>query len=205
MIYNDLQKENMVMNTAEKTSRKVKLDDCQIRIQLYSYLENNNDHVRIFPELRLNNSRADLLVVTDSVLTGYEIKSDLDSFARIKTQIANYDCFCDYCYVVIGYKHKQKVIKHVPDYWGILVIFKVGDKYGIELFRLPSKNPKAITKNKIKLLWRRELVNISFRNGLSKCSGKSRYFIKEKLIKNIDENKLLHEITHELFERDYNV
>ena len=196
---------DMVMNTAEKTSRKVKLDDYHIRIPLYSYLENNNDRLRIFPELRFNNSRADLLVVTDSVLTGYEIKSDLDSFARIKTQIADYDCFCDYCYVVTGYKHKQRVLEHVPYYWGVLVIFKVRDRYGIELLRLPSKSPKAIITNKIKLLWRRELVNISFRNGLSKCSGKSRYFIIDKLIKNVDENKLLHEISHELFERDYNV
>jgi len=194
------------MDTTTKKKRREKLSDYQIRIPLYSYLErNNNERLRIFPELRLNNSRADLLVVTDGILTGYEIKSDLDSFARIKSQIADYNCFCDYCYAVTGYKHKQRVLEHVPCYWGVLVIFSVGDKYGVELLRLATKNSKAIIANKIKLLWRRELVNISFRNGLSNCSGKSRYFIINKLIKHIDEDKLLLEITNELFERDYNV
>jgi len=129
----------------------------------------------------------------------------LDSITRLKAQTYNYDYFCDYCYVVTGYKHKQRAIEHVPENWGVLIVFMVGDKHVIELLRLPSKNPKAVITNKIKLLWRRELVNISFRNGLSKCSGKSRYFIIDKLIKNIDENKLIYEITNELFERDYNV
>ena len=185
--------------------RKTKLSDYQIRVPLYSYLESINKRLRIFPELRINDSRADLLVVTDGIISGYEIKSDLDTLTRIKSQTNNYDCFCDYCYIVTGYKHKLRAIDHVPQHWGILSVFSVENKYGIELFRLATKNPKATITNKIKLLWRRELANISFRNGLSKCSGKSRYFIIDKLIKNIDENKLIYEITHELFERDYKV
>jgi len=193
------------MDTTTSKKRKIKLSDYQIRIPLYSYLERNNERLRIFPELRLNNSRADLLVVTDGILTGYEIKSDLDSFARIKSQIADYNYFCDYCYAVTGYKHKQRVLEHIPQHWGALVVFAVGDRHGVEILRLATKNLKAVISNKIKLLWRRELVNISFRNGLSKCSGKSRYYIIKKLIKSIDENKLLYEITHELFERDYTV
>jgi len=193
------------MVTTVKKKRKQKLSDYQIRVPLYSYLESINERLRIFPELRINDSRADLIVITDGIISGYEIKSDLDTLSRIKYQTSNYDYFCDYCYIVTGYKHKQKAIDHVPQHWGILSIFAVENKYGVEIIRLATKNPKAVITNKIKLLWRRELANISFRNGLSKCSGKSRYFIIEKLIQNIDENKLIHEITHELFERDYNI
>ena len=191
--------------TAGRKLHKTKLSDKQIRQPLYSYLEGSNKRLRIFEELRINNSRADLLVVTDGVLTGYEIKSDLDSYSRIQTQIKNYNCFCDYCYVVTGVSHKQGIAERVPQHWGILVVFTLGDKYGIEILRLATKNPRAIITNKIKLLWRRELVNISFRNGLGKCSGKSRSYIISKLKKYIDENKLSHEITYELFERDYNI
>jgi hypothetical protein len=87
----------------------------------------------------------------------------------------------------------------------VLLAFTNEGKLTVDTLRPATLNPKATPDSKLKLLWRRELVNISFRNGLGKCSGKSRHFIISKLKKQIDNNKLQHEITDELFERDYTI
>ena len=134
---------------------------------------------------------------------GYEIKSDLDSFGRLKTQVKEY---CDYCYAVIGQSRQKGIIKHIPETWGILLVISDSiDGTQVTVIRQATINPVASLDNKLNLLWRRELVNISFRNGLGKCSGKPKYQIKSHLKKYIDNDKLLRELTEELFERDYTV
>jgi len=183
----------------------MKLSDKQIRDPLYSFIESASNRIRILEELRIDNSRADLLVVTDGILTGYEVKSDLDSYTCLKTQTADYSKFCDYCYAVVGRSHHQGIMERIPDFWGVMIIAAVGVNFKVDVTRPATLNPKATLDRKLKLLWRRELVSISFRNGLGKCSGKSRRFIIAKLKKNIEKNKLLREITDELFERDYTV
>jgi len=183
----------------------MKLSDKQIREPLYSFIENVRHRIRIFEELCIDKARADLFVVTDGVLTGYEIKSDLDSYARLKKQMLAYNRFCDYCYVVIGRSHEKSIFERIAEFWGVLAVSTDENGFKVEVLRPATQNPKAKLNSKLKLLWRRELVNISFRNGFGKCSGKNRRFIMDKLKTNIDESKLLNEITKELFERDYTV
>ena len=69
----------------------------------------------------IRKSRADVLGITDGAIFGFEIKSDSDTYERLKTQIKDYDKFCDYCYVVVGEKHIH-VDKKIPDFWGIITV-----------------------------------------------------------------------------------
>ena len=126
----------------------MKLSDKQIRDPLYSFIESASNRIRILEELRIDNSRADLLVVTDGILTGYEVKSDLDSYTCLKTQTADYSRFCDYCYAVIGRSHQQGILERIPEFWGVLVVVAVAT--GVNSPPLDSQ--RDICESSIKVL-----------------------------------------------------
>ncbi len=59
------------------------LYDADIRDGLCLFLEEKYGKVRFFEELRLGNSRADMVMATERDLIGLEIKSDADSYVRL--------------------------------------------------------------------------------------------------------------------------
>lgn len=172
--------------------------DPQIRDKLFFEIETTSSKLRIFEEVIIGDSRCDFYAVTDK-LTGYEIKSDADSYARLRSQVKSYDKFFDENYLVVGASHRKSAEDHIPQYWGLIC---VGED-GIETVRSASPNPKVMLKNQLRLLWKRELWNILDRYSLHKYKNCSRQYIMKKLIDCIDETLLKPEICAELFERDY--
>jgi hypothetical protein len=61
------------------------------------------------------------MITLDSIF-GIEIKSDADTYARLKSQIRDYDRYCDYNYIAAGTSHAQHIAEHVPDWWGIITV-----------------------------------------------------------------------------------
>ena len=55
-------------------------------------------------------------------LIGLEIKSDADTYERLKRQIRDYNKYCDVNYVVVGKSHEKHVEEHIPSWWGIIVV-----------------------------------------------------------------------------------
>lgn len=178
------------------------LHDTDIREPLFSYLENRFGIIRILEEKTMGKSRADVLMVKEDGIYGFEIKSDADTYARLKRQVRDYDRYYDYNYVVIGTTHVKHIEEHVPVYWGILVADREGDGIDFYEYRAPVKNPKVKWKWKITILWRIELVHIQERNRLPKYKQKSKKFVQEKIVEKLDEETLQKELIHELFERD---
>ena len=117
------------------------------------------------------------MIVTDG-LAGYEIKSDADSYKRLPGQIKEYDRYFQRNYLVVGANHKGTASKHVPPYWGILCMSKSETAVKIESIREAGQNPKYSQKNQLSLLWHKELNNILKANGLPKCSGKRKAYIR---------------------------
>lgn len=179
------------------------LHDAEIREPLFAYLENRFGMIRILEEKTMGKSRADVLMVKEDGIYGFEIKSDADTYARLKRQVRDYDRYYDYNYVVIGTTHVKHIEEHVPVYWGILVADREGDGIDFYEYRAPVKNPKVKWKWKITILWRIELVHIQERNRLPKYKQKSKKFVQEKIVEKLDEETLQKEFIHELFERDY--
>ncbi len=179
------------------------LHDADIREPLFSYLENRFGIIRILEEKTMGKSRADVLMVKEDGIYGFEIKSDADTYARLKRQVRDYDRYYDYNYVVIGTTHVKHIEEHVPVYWGILVADREGDGIDFYEYRAPVKNPKVKWKWKITILWRIELAHIQERNRLPKYKQKSKKFVQEKIVEKLDEETLQKEFIHELFERDY--
>ena len=181
----------------------MKLSDLQMREALFSYLDSKHSKIRIFDEKEIGKSRADFIAVTDSVISGYEIKSDLDSYARLKRQVRDYNKFCDYCYAVVGKSHQKGIVKHIPKFWGILVISQEDEQIAVNEIKPSEVNPKDITDNKLSFLWKREIQNIAVKNGLPKYSDKNKKYLLRMLRETISHEKLMQAFTDELFERDY--
>ena len=70
---------------------KEKLLDKDIREPLFDFLEETYGKIRILEEKVTGRARADVVMITEDLLFGIEIKSDSDTYARLKKQVKNYD------------------------------------------------------------------------------------------------------------------
>lgn len=179
------------------------LKDKDIREDLFDFLEETYGKVRIIEEKTMGRSRADIVMVTEKALAGIEIKSDADTYTRLTTQVKDYDKFYDYNIAVVGASHGLHIKEHVPDYWGIITVEEVDDTLDFYMLRKPERNPKMKLANKLKFLWRPELLQIQEKYEMPKYKDKSKDFVIEKICTLIPEDELSQTVSDILFERDY--
>ena len=180
-----------------------KLLDKDIREPLFAYFDLKYGKVRFFEEKTIGRSRADVMMVTDDAITGLEIKSDADTYTRLKRQIRDYDKYFDYNYVVIGKSHLKHIEEHIPKYWGVISCFEKDGEVCFEEVKKASRNPKRRIECKMSFLWYPELARIRDECLKYKYAefGKSR--LRAKIIEKIGEDRLDQLVSRELFNRDY--
>ena len=178
--------------------------DHEIREALCVILEGQYRKVRIMDEFVIGKARADIVTVTD-ILTGYEIKGDTDSYARLPAQVKEYDRYFQKNYLVVGLSHRKSAAEHIPPYWGLLCVSESGSGTHAECLREAAENPKFSLKKQLSLLWRMELVHILQANVMPKCSGKRKAYIRACLIKRVQPEVLRRQICEEFFERDWTI
>lgn len=176
------------------------MNDKSIRKILIAYLQSVNDEIRFYQEKSIGNSICDIMTVTDC-LTGYEIKSDLDNYARLDEQVKQYNSFFDYNYIVVSQKHLQSVQDKVPDFWGIICILE--DK--VNVVRNASTNLWIKRRKQLSILWKLELKNILVKNNLPLYAQKEKGYIADKIASSVDNDLLRTQIARELMDRDYSV
>ena len=174
--------------------------DKDIREKLYDYLDERYGKVRTIEEKVILKSRADMLAIIDGEIIGIEIKSDSDTYTRLKTQIKDYERFCDKCYVAVGESHIH-VSEHVPDHWGIIVV----SSDNVIVDRDAAVSPKVKINNQLDILWRAELYAVQMKEGLPKLSNWKRRDIYKRLIDTCGEEQVKLDLTEQLFERDYTI
>ena len=181
------------------------LYDKDIREPLFFFLEETYGKIRILEEKRTGSARADVVMITPQFLYGIEIKSDADSYTRLKKQVKNYDWYYDRNIIVVGSTHAAHVREHVPDTWGIISV-ELDEKGRVDFYviREAMDNPKVKDKRKITILWRTELNRLLEKNKLPKYLQRSKQFVQEKLIEKVPGDILWPQAYDELFERDYN-
>lgn len=179
------------------------LYDMDIREPLYDYLEERFGKTRLFEEIPIGKSRADILMLTDELLIGVEIKSDADTYVRLKRQILDYNKYCDINYVVVGKSHEKHIEEHIPKCWGVLVVMAEGSRITIEEKRAADSNLRMKKELQITLLWRAELQHLLEVNHLPMYKQKSKKFVQQKLLEKTEWAKLKLQMCEELFERDY--
>lgn len=181
------------------------LHDKDIREPLFEFLEEVYGKVRILEEKTMGKSRADVVMVTPDLLCGIEIKSDADTYARLKRQVKDYDLYYDCNYAVVGISHAMHIKEHLPAWWGIITVELVEEKADFYIMRKALPNPKTDWKRKIDILWRPELAHIQELNGLPGYKEKSKLFVQEKVLDKVPREVLQRQLCEELFERDYTV
>lgn len=179
------------------------LYDRDIREPLFEFLEETYGKIRIIEEKQMGRSRADIVMVIPNAVLGLEIKSDADTYARLKRQVRDYDRYFDANYVVVGASHAMHIEEHVPVWWGIITVELEGSRVDFYILRKAGENPKRKLKKKLELLWRPELAHIQEVNGLPKYKQKSKDFVVGKILEKVPEEILQEQISRELFERDY--
>lgn len=179
------------------------LYDKDIREPLFDYLEERYGKVRMIEEKQMGRSRADIVMVLPGELAGIEIKSDADTYARLERQVKDYDRFFDRNYVVAGSTHAMHIEEHVPEYWGIISVEWLDERVDFYMIREAHRNPKMEMKQKIRILWRLELVHIQEICGMARYEGKSKDFVRNKIVERLPAEILNGLISEELFERDY--
>ena len=179
------------------------LKDKDIREGLFNFLEDEYGKIRIFEEKIMGRSRADVVMVTTDSIFGIEIKSDADTYVRLKRQVKDYNRFYDMNYVVVGTSHAAHIEEHVPDFWGIITVEEVDNKVEFYILRRPKTNPMLDMTLKLSMMWRPELAHIQEINEMPKYKERSKAFVIEKICSKIPYEKLRLQISEELFQRDY--
>ena len=179
------------------------LYDKDIREPLFDFLEERYGKIRIIEEKQMGRSRADIVMVLPEELAGIEIKSDADTYARLKRQVKDYDRFFDRNYVVAGSTHAMHIGEHVPEYWGIISVEQMEEGVDFYMIREAARNPKMELELKLRILWRPELAHIQAICGMAKYGGKSKEFVRNKIAEGVPAEILNELISEELFERDY--
>ena len=180
------------------------LRDSDIREPLFDFLEEKLGKIRILEEKQIGRARADVVMVTERYLCGIEIKSDADTYTRLKKQVRYYDQYYDRNIVVVGSTHAAHVAEHVPEWWGIISAEMIGDRMDFYTIREPEDNSKVQPEKKITVLWRPELNRLLSLNGLHTYRQKSKAFVQKKLLESVPGELLWPQVMEELFERDYN-
>lgn len=106
---------------------------------VYKWLLDLNSSSVIIPEFSLGSRRCDYISFNSKTITIIEIKSELDSFARLTEQLKIYSFIAHNVYLAIHIKNYNKLIKkniEIPKNTGILVI----DNNEIKLVKDAKKN-----------------------------------------------------------------
>ena len=180
------------------------LYDKDIREPLFDFLEDEYGKIRIIEEKQMGRSRADVVMVLPKAVYGIEIKSDADTYTRLKRQVRDYNQYYDYNYVVVGTSHALHIKEHVPAWWGIITVELVDNRTDFYILRKATENPKVNWKKKMSILWRPELARIQELNQMPKYRQKSKDFVIDKILLKVEKEILYSQISEELFERDYN-
>lgn len=172
---------------------------------MFDFLDETYGKIRIIEEMNIGRVRSDIVMVTPKLIYGIEIKSDADTYTRLKKQVKNYDLYYDRNIIVVGTSHAMHVEEHVPDWWGIITVELDKDgKVDFYVLREPKDNPKVDRQRKITILWRPELANLLAINKLPKYKQKNKAFVQEKLLEKVPDEILWEQAYEELFQRDYN-
>ncbi|WP_051190515.1 sce7726 family protein [Kaistella palustris] len=111
----------------------------------------NKQYVAAF-EVKVKSSRTDFLVINGDTKS-FEIKSKIDTLQRLAKQTADYGTVFEYNTVLIDKCHLSKVIKSLPDFYGIW--YYEGDEKII--FREASYSPNINSGEQLTLFNKKEL------------------------------------------------
>ena len=155
--------------------------------------EHRDTNTFVVDELGLNNGsiRADIAVLNGK-LVGYEIKADKDNLLRLASQVIAYSEIFEQAFIITGNKHLEKILKLVPEWWGVYLVEPGLDKmYEFTSFRSAKPNLERNAVSLARLLWKSELISLfEVELGHKVKHHWSKERLNQLLAENVDVDKL---------------
>lgn len=180
--------------------------DLDIRLALRSYLREatlSGDFSLLVEEMPIcqGRTRVDLATVGDT-LHGFEIKSQVDTLSRLRSQLHDYGTVFDEITLVIGLKHLTGVMNELPTWCGILLAHREDGNVTLEPFRRGGPNYHRDPLCLAQLLWREEALAVLERHGHDRgVRGKPRAVLWERLAERLSLEDLAFEVRQAMRER----
>ena len=165
--------------------------DGDIRQELDTFLhqQHSGDHgtlIRHEVGICANERRIDIAVFNGEI-SGYEIKSDVDTLNRLFRQADAYGRVLDRVTLVTTLRHLEKAVDLLPSWWGVVIANQNQGQVILKSMRKPSINTELDPFSLAQLLWRSEALEELRTRGLSKgLSKKARHYIWLTLAEAID-------------------
>jgi hypothetical protein len=171
------------------------LNDADIRSRLTDWLSREFAHdgsTVVYHEFAVPrpSARADVAVVNGR-LSGFEIKSDLDTFSRLPQQIASYSAVFERVTLVTTAGHLEKAIAYIPAWWGILVAHPNAP---LSLIRPARMNREVDVKKAMYLLSCAELQEIAWSKDCAFSTKSRKSHLIDILCQAVSKTKLMEEI-----------
>jgi hypothetical protein len=149
---------------ALKPSEPALLRDPHIREPLHDWLRAEHSHcpdTEILHELKMPrpSARIDVAVINGE-LCGFEIKSDVDSLARLPRQRRAFSTVFDRVSVVTTLRHLESVSMAIPEWWGLIVARQCEGAASFATVREPGRNPSPSTEALLHMLSRNEIIKL---------------------------------------------
>lgn len=126
------------------------------------------DHTRVIHELDLCQAAARIdVAAVNGHLTGWEIKTDRDTLARLPRQEEVYSRVFDRVWLVAAPKHLAAGSEMVPAWWGLAYVDSPGEDARVRVVRNARRNPSVDLQSLVRLLWRSETLHELERLGLA--------------------------------------
>ena len=122
------------------------------------------------------------IAVIDGELTGYEIKSDVDSLRRLAGQIDLYQEVFDRLYVVTTPSWLERVTRIIPIWVGLVII---EEEYRISVHRSAEMNIHVAMEVVLDLLTRSELSRVVKEAGLRRYSADAKHILCGRVLQAI--------------------
>lgn len=116
----------------------------------------------------VGSSRIDIAAINGRI-TGCEIKSSRDDFARLARQVELYSAMLDVAVLVVeGDRAASRAAAVLPDWWGIWQATPGARMPTVTTIRPPSGNPDVQPLAIAQLLWRDEACAVLTRRGCAR-------------------------------------
>ena len=171
--------------TSERETEVPPISDAEIRVRLRRSLsKHGSSSSRIVDEFVVANGagRVDMLVL-DTDLHGYEIKSDRDSLRRLPAQIRIFGEVLDRITLVVGWTHAAAAMRVVPEWWAVSLAER-GTRGAIRFTRLREGdvNPIQNAHSLVRLLWKDELIELLHELGAPRFRQSNRRLLRSELV-----------------------
>src|SRR6202035_882217 len=101
-------------------------------------------------------------------LSGYELKSNIDTLERLPRQVEIYGKVFDRMTLIVGDRHTDEAIEVVPRWWGCMVAtMHDDDSVTLRWKRKARSNPALDPIILVQMLWKEEAIAILEKYGLA--------------------------------------